>query len=422
MKQWEDSIKDRLEGYESPLPEGSLAEFRALRDGKAARPAKKIAPWIWGLSAAVAAGLAAILFLRQPETTVDGIHVIEHSTTPVAAIMDASDDVVEPQPSPQLIAQAVAPKAVPSVSVRVRDVIAAQNDAPDEAVDAAVAEKGNETTETTGDVEPDIEKDVTAVEPSIRSTSPYIPQDKASRSVQLKVAPAVGIVAGSGLLAAVVAPLLGTGVYGVHTPSGLYAMESYADIQRDGMYSGIGEGAPETGFASEPGFIVVSKHSFPIKLGLSTRIPVAERWYVSTGLEYSLYQSSFTDTYLSSSGEMTPWDSAKKQTAHYLGIPVRMDWVFASGRLLDVYVGGGLKGDTCLGVTLAGETIPKDGLSLSLLGAGGVQMNVIKHLGLYVEPELSWRIPSEKNILQTYRSQHPLMFSVTAGLRINMGK
>ena len=119
---------------------------------------------------------------------------------------------------------------------------------------------------------------------------------------------------------------------------------------------------------------------------------------------------------------MTPWDSAKKQTAHYLGIPVRMDWVFASGRLLDVYVGGGLKGDTCLGVTLAGETIPKDGLSLSLLGAGGVQMNVIKHLGLYVEPELSWRIPSEKNILQTYRSQHPLMFSVTAGLRINMGK
>ena len=238
MKQWEDSIKDRLEGYESPLPEGSLAEFRALRDGKAARPAKKIAPWIWGLSAAVAAGLAAILFLRQPETTVDGIHVIEHSTTPVAAIMDASDDVVEPQPSPQLIAQAVAPKAVPSVSVRVRDVIAAQNDAPDEAVDAAVAEKGNETTETTGDVEPDIEKDVTAVEPSIRSTSPYIPQDKASRSVQLKVAPAVGIVAGSGLLAAVVAPLLGTGVYGVHTPSGLYAMESYADIQRDGMYRG----------------------------------------------------------------------------------------------------------------------------------------------------------------------------------------
>jgi hypothetical protein len=75
-----------------------------------------------------------------------------------------------------------------------------------------------------------------------------------------------------------------------------------------------------------------------------------------------------------------------------------------------------------VGATLGGKAIPKDGLSLSLLGAGGVQMNMTKRLGLYVEPELSWRIPSEKNMLQTYRSQHPLMFSVNAGLRINIGE
>lgn len=415
MKNWEDSIKDRLEGYESPLPEGSLAEFRALRERKAAAPVKKAAPWIWGLTAAVAAGLAAILFLRQPETPVDGIQVVKHPTPPVSTITDASG-VSEPHSSPQLIAQAVSPKAVPAVSVRVRDVIAAQKDASDEAIDAAVTENGNETPEVTKAVEPDAEKEVAAVEPSVKTISPYIPQEKLSRSVRMKVAPAAGIVAGSGLLAAIVVPLLGTGVYGVHTPSGLYDMDSYADIRRDGMQYGIGADAPE------PGFIVVSKHYFPVKLGLSTRIPVADRWYVSTGLEYSLYQSSFTDTYLSSSGEMTPWSSARKQAAHYLGIPVRMDWVFTSGRLFDVYVGGGIKGDACLGATLGEEAIPKDGLSFSLLGAGGVQMNVTRHLGLYVEPELSWRIPSEKLVLQTYRSQHPLMFSVNAGIRINLGK
>lgn len=415
MKNWEDSIKDRLEGYESPLPEGSLAEFRALRERKAVAPVKKAAPWIWGLTAAVAAGLAAILFLRQPETPVDGIQVVKHPTPPVSTITDASG-VSEPHSSPQLIAQAVSPKAVPAVSVRVRDVIAAQKDASDEAIDAAVTENGNETPEVTDVVEPDAEEEVTPVEPSIKTTSPYIPQEKLSRSVRMKVAPAAGIVAGSGLLAAIVVPLLGTGVYGVHTPSGLYDMDSYADIRRDGMQYGIGADAPE------PGFIVVSKHYFPVKLGLSTRIPVADRWYVSTGLEYSLYQSSFTDTYLSSSGEMTPWSSARKQAAHYLGIPVRLDWVFASGRLFDVYVGGGLKGDACVGATLGGKAIPKDGLSLSLLGAGGVQMNMTKRLGLYVEPELSWRVPSEKNMLQTYRSQHPLMFSVNAGLRINIGE
>ena len=90
--------------------------------------------------------------------------------------------------------------------------------------------------------------------------------------------------------------------------------------------------------------------------------------------------------------------------------------------MLDVYVGGGVLGDICVGASLGGYSLPKDGPSLSVLGAGGVQMNVTKHLGMYVEPELSWRIPSEKHVLQTYRSEHPLMFSVAAGLRINLDK
>ena len=44
MRRWEDIAKDKLEGYESRLPEGSLAEFRARRDGAgAARPQRHFA-------------------------------------------------------------------------------------------------------------------------------------------------------------------------------------------------------------------------------------------------------------------------------------------------------------------------------------------------------------------------------------------
>ena len=68
MKKWEDIVKERLEGYESTLPEGSYAAFRARRDGVAASSSKRVSPWIWGLSAAIAAGLASVLFLRFPET------------------------------------------------------------------------------------------------------------------------------------------------------------------------------------------------------------------------------------------------------------------------------------------------------------------------------------------------------------------
>jgi hypothetical protein len=116
----------------------------------------------------------------------------------------------------------------------------------------------------------------------------------------------------------------------------------------------------------------------------------------------------------------------KRQQVHYLGIPVRLDWVFASNSRFDVYTGGGVLGDLCLNATLAGMSREKDRLSLSLVGAGGIQMNATKHLGIYLEPELSWRIPMDNpifgnNTLVTYRSEHPVMFSIATGIRINLG-
>ena len=59
MKNWEDIIKEKLEGYESPLPEGSLAEFRSRRESAGSPAAKKRTPLLWILPTAVAAALAA---------------------------------------------------------------------------------------------------------------------------------------------------------------------------------------------------------------------------------------------------------------------------------------------------------------------------------------------------------------------------
>lgn len=152
-------------------------------------------------------------------------------------------------------------------------------------------------------------------------------------------------------------------------------------------------------------------HYFPLKVGLSARIPVAPKLFISTGINYSLFISTFEYTL---SGK-------KNQQAHYLGIPVRLDWVFASNRLFDVYVGGGLEGDLCVGATLGGNKISKDGFGLALQGVGGIQLNVTRHLGFYVEPQLSWQIPLNNMVLETYRSTHPLLFTVAAGIRFNMG-
>ena len=151
-------------------------------------------------------------------------------------------------------------------------------------------------------------------------------------------------------------------------------------------------------------------HYRPLKTGVSARIPLTEKISLTSGLTYSLYGSKFTYYF---SGEKT-------QLAHYLGIPVRLDCTLASNRWLDVYIGGGIAGDLCIGSTFGGEAFAKDGPAFSALGAGGIQWNMTPRIGLYLEPELSWTLPSEKHVLKTYRNEHPLVFTVATGLRINL--
>ena len=141
----------------------------------------------------------------------------------------------------------------------------------------------------------------------------------------------------------------------------------------------------------------------------------------------------------------------KEQLVQYLGIPLRLDWSLAKNNWLDVYVGAGAQADYCIGATLTDmrigkqrdvETLERDGFVFSLLGAGGIQLNANKRIGLYIEPEFVWtggkpskteevvipgrgrvEIPTEESTgLQTYRTEHPFMFSISTGLRINLGK
>jgi len=77
MRKWEDIVKDKMEEFDETLPESVFAEFHAMRSGTAPAPAPKRFPLAWALVPAVAAGLAAILFLRQPSTPDNGIQIIQ---------------------------------------------------------------------------------------------------------------------------------------------------------------------------------------------------------------------------------------------------------------------------------------------------------------------------------------------------------
>ena len=414
MEDWIDIVKKRLQDAEAPLPPGDWEEFEA-----ASLPARRtrVLPWLIP-ALAVAAGLAAVLFLRKPAVPEDGIQVIPQPSAPVATVVDTVD-VVEETPSIPIVAQAVTPKAR-YADVKPQAVVPVEETGPEEVVVVPTQEEETVTLETKESVTP---------EPVIPSSSPFVPKKTVAKPVTLKVGPAVGVVASGGVLAALLVSTLGTkpyeasvdiaahgGGYNWDSPAGLATSSFLGNSVFNGGYNYLETNQYYTIFSynSQPVDLLVGSpvHHFPLKVGLSAWIPVGDRLYISTGLDYSRYQSELK---YSRSGE-------RKQLAHYLGVPVRLDWVFASGKRFDVYVGGGLEGEFCVGASLGGMEISKDGFKLSLLGAGGVQMNLTQRLGLYVEPQLMWRIPTDDNILATYRSAHPLMFSMATGLRIHVGR
>ena len=392
MRNWEDIVKEKLEEPDGTLPESVFAEFQARRSGAAPAPASKRSPLVWVVATAVAAGLAAILLLRKPSVPEDSIRIVPQ---PVPAVAVASDSTAveaeEPLPVRPLIAQAPVPKAAAPKTV------APKAEEP-EVAEPEIVEPEPVRPEVVEPAEEPTVSEPVAAEPAVATASPFVPQDTPARSVDMHIAPAAGIVAGGGLLAALLAPIAGKGDL----------MSEQASSYSEPSYGNPLDCNPPS-FLNEVDHFT---HTFPFKGGLSVGIPVSDRLRITTGLEYSLYQTRVSFT---KSGE-------KKQAAHYLGVPLRLDGSLASNRWLDVYVGGGVSGDWCVGATHAGIDIPRDGFSFSLLGAGGVQFKVTRHLGLYVEPEISWTLPSEKRVLETYRSAHPFLFSVATGLRINLDK
>ena len=373
-----------MEGLESSLPEGAFAEFRALRDKASTAPAPKRLPLVWVIVPAVAAGLAAVLFLRGPENQEDGVQLIHQPAPPVAVVKD-STVVIEPMASTPLLAQVVKPITVKPKNVKPKET--------------GPVETKPEVTIPEPDRQPTAEpQEVVEVEDVVVDDQPVVEKARKKEAVDMRIAPITGIVAGGGLVAALASSLLRVGasdnvVSFDDLPNYLdYPNQATADLDC------LSTGKP--------------RHSLPLRLGLSMRIPLAQNLNVTTGVDYSRYSSIFT---YSLSGENT-------QVAQYLGIPVRLDWSFVSKKWFEAYLGAGFEGDMCVSATLAGNKIKKDGLSLSMIGAGGMQFNVTKWAGLYVEPQMTWSMPSKARVLETYRSEHPLMFSATGGIRFTFGR
>lgn len=374
MKELEDKIKDRLEGYESRLPESDLAEFKSLLDKASSTSTGHNAAYLaWLLPAATAAGLALFFILRpapgpDPVQVIDGGAMTAQVADPITVDKNYDASATEPNPSAVQTVQHLYSRVADREEVQDRsETVQTTEEQPVEADSPGVESSGNNT--NTGS---------SADNDSVPSA--FVPTGitENRKPVGMNVGAATaGVVGGSGAIA--LAGLLQP----VHTTSPVGTIDD-----------------PRINAPDEK----TATHQMPLRAGLSLRIPVNERWSLTTGVDYSLYSSKI---------------GYKQQNAHYLGIPVRADYSITRNKWLDVYVGAGVSTDFCVAASVDGCKTAKDGIGMALNGAGGVLFSISDNFGLFLEPTFSWNIPSDKRVLDTYKSEHPCMLSVATGLRVS---
>lgn len=190
----------------------------------------------------------------------------------------------------------------------------------------------------------------------------------------------------------------------------------------------------DDGFRNGESFVVYNQpevetkysHKLPVKFGVSFRYGFNEKLGIESGLTYTLLNSTFTTAAGTANGNTTG-----KQTLHYIGIPLNVTYNIIGSKLFDVYASAGGAMEKAVGgyfettghvdgkrsETNRNSLKPKE-LQWSLNASAGAQVNVMNQLGLYVEPGISYRIPSGSHVRSIYTDKK-LDFSIGFGIRFN---
>lgn len=167
-------------------------------------------------------------------------------------------------------------------------------------------------------------------------------------------------------------------------------------------------------------------HRMPITVGATLSYVFSDRWSIETGVTYTLLSSELH------SGAQSYIE--EEQKLHYVGIPLRVKHTFWQNKRLAVYAVAGGAVEKCVSGSL--ETLYVTGssdrksehtsldvkaLQWSVSAAAGIQFNLVKQLGVYVEPGLAYYFDDGSG-METSRKEYPCNFNLQLGLRFTLSK
>ena len=424
MEDWTDIIGEELENIEEPLPADDWSVLQ--QKYAAARKRKKAAAFAWaGGIPSVAAAIALVLMLVRPDSST----VMPDSSPVIPGLTgDRNDFVAETLPPIEKVvpfdsshiessidtAHYVTPSVQKKVSLPV-DVVKKSVD------DLLIAENNTEeiTTENTEETF-DVIRDTTSLKDKLLAdasiankkdssndayTEPTgtfgfddFPDDTPRRKMRLM---SIGI-SGSTSDSPMMKPMADSEPPMDHEPSPEPEDSVAAETPQSAM----------TMMRAKSGYSDSYQHEIPVSVGLSARFFLTDRLSINTGLNYTRYKSLRTRWFASTHDQQKDW-----QYAHYLGIPVRLDWMIVNKKHFNFYLGAGVQADKCIYATVGGERLHEKEVLFGLNGAMGLQFNIVPMVGLYFEPDISYSL--NEGSIQTYRIREPFMISVRGGIRFN---
>ena len=168
------------------------------------------------------------------------------------------------------------------------------------------------------------------------------------------------------------------------------------------------------------------KHHIPVTVGLTVAWQFYEDWALDTGLNYTLLSSDIH------SGSKSYVEETQK--LHYIGIPLKLHRSIWKNNWLSVYASAGGVMEKCVSGKLETITVTNGGnrtsentsldvdpLQWSVTAAAGAQVNFTSRLGLYLEPGVAYYFDDHSGV-ETIRKEHPFNFNLQLGLRFNVSK
>ena len=158
-------------------------------------------------------------------------------------------------------------------------------------------------------------------------------------------------------------------------------------------------------------------HHQPVRLGLSLRYRLNDRWSIESGLAYTRLRSDLK------------WRSGQEaeQTLSYIGIPVNANYLLWGSRYVNFYVSAGamvekmVKGSlytTDMGKEQS-ESISIHPLQFSVNGGIGAEFNLTNQFSIYAEPGMGYYFDNGSDV-RTYYQDKPFSFNLNLGLRFNI--